>query len=133
MTLAAISKDFQFSASHQLEGLPSDHPCSRLHGHNYTVKLVLEGEVDPIGFVVDYRRLGAFKDYLDEKFDHRHLNDFFPGNPTAERMADFLADKAVDLLGSLGVTNVYSLAVSVSETPKTWATVSRHLHIERNL
>lgn len=133
MTLATISKDFQFSSSHQLEGLASDHPCSRLHGHNYTVKLELTGDVDPIGFVVDYRRLGAFKDYLDEKFDHRHLNDFFPGNPTAERMASFLTDKAVDLLGSLGVTNVIHVQVSVSETPKTWATVSRILHTERNL
>jgi len=120
-----ISKDFQFSASHQLEGLPSDHPCSRLHGHNYTVRLELTGDLNEIGFVHDYRALAPFKAWLDDVLDHRHLNDILEGNPTAERMSSIMAHKAVELLDL--PANVFNIAVSVSETPKTWATFALNL------
>ena len=36
-----ISKEFYFSAAHALFGLPDDHPCTRLHGHNYVVTVHL--------------------------------------------------------------------------------------------
>ena len=39
-----ISKEFHFSASHQLIGLPEDHQCARLHGHNYIVVVELTAE-----------------------------------------------------------------------------------------
>ena len=37
-----IAKTFAFSASHIIGGLPAEHPCARLHGHNYEVMIVLE-------------------------------------------------------------------------------------------
>lgn len=113
-----ISKEFHFSASHQLGGLPEDHPCSRLHGHNYIVRLHLAAdEPDEVGFVMDYRRLDLFKAYLDNEFDHRHLNDVMGVNPTAEHMAFHFYHYAQDELGVVPL-----VAVAVSETPKTWAT-----------
>ena len=45
-----ISKEFHFSASHQLFGLKEGHPCGRLHGHNYIVKIFLSGEPNKDGF-----------------------------------------------------------------------------------
>jgi 6-pyruvoyl-tetrahydropterin synthase len=39
-----ISKEFAFSAAHHLNGLPPSHPCSRVHGHNYVVRVVLRRE-----------------------------------------------------------------------------------------
>ena len=30
-----ITKQFYFSASHTLDTLPDDHPCTQLHGHNW--------------------------------------------------------------------------------------------------
>lgn len=114
-----ISKQFAFSASHRLEGLPDEHPCSRLHGHNYIVELSLTGTLDEVGFIVDYRELAPFKDYLDEQLDHQHLNDRLDGNPTAENMAARLASWAVEHLDL--PDNVHRLTVAVSETPKTWA------------
>lgn len=121
--IATISKEFAFSASHQLDGLPDDHQCARLHGHNYVARLTIEGEVREPGFVVDYGELAPIKDWIDETLDHRHLNDVFDFNPTAENMAGHLADRAADLLASAGYDNVTRVAVSLSETPKTWATV----------
>jgi 6-pyruvoyltetrahydropterin/6-carboxytetrahydropterin synthase len=114
-----ISKRFAFSASHVLTELPEDHPCTRLHGHNYLVELVLTTEeLDAAGFVVDFRRLDTFKRFLDEHLDHRHLNDLLVP-PSAEYLACWLhrwctSNLEPDIAGRLA-------AVRVGETPATWA------------
>ncbi len=111
-----ISKEFHFSASHQLFGLAQDHPCSRLHGHNYTVTVELaSATLDPHGFVRDYRELDAFKHYLDDQVDHRHLNEVFDDRrTTAEHLAytfyQWCAARWPEVC-----------AVRVSETPKSQA------------
>lgn len=110
-----ISKQFSFSASHILLGLPEDHPCSRLHGHNYTITVHLKSDtLDETGFVKDYRELKFVKEYIDTHLDHRHLNDVLKVNPTAENIAKELFDIFVKQLPQL-------YAVEVSETPKTTA------------
>lgn len=114
-----ISKQFTFSASHQLDQLPADHPCARLHGHNYTVELVLRAEqLDERGFVVDYNELHAFGDFLANTFDHYHLNDILPFPTTAENIAKYLYNWASERWPHV-------FAVKVSETPKTWAVYER--------
>lgn len=118
----SISKDFAFAAAHRLTGLAPSHPCSRLHGHNYLVRLTLASErTDPTGFVIDYRDLAPFADHLDELLDHRTLNDVYPHiNPTAENLALLLYEAAASLLDL--PPGAYIDAVAVAETPKTWAT-----------
>jgi len=110
-----IRKEFHFSASHILNGLPFDHPCSRMHGHNYVITVELEAlQINSVGFVIDYRALEPIKTWIDCNFDHRHLNDQMPLNPTAERIAKFLYEKFTDDFPKI-------CAVEVSETPKTSA------------
>jgi 6-pyruvoyltetrahydropterin/6-carboxytetrahydropterin synthase len=71
-----IPKRFAFSASHTIGGLPPEHPCARLHGHNYEVEVILQSAaLDAVGFVRDYGELSALKGFLDTTVDHRHLND----------------------------------------------------------
>jgi len=111
-----ISKTFHFSASHILNDLPEDHPCGRMHGHNYIVKIKLQdNKLDRTGFVVDYGELAEFKHYIDSTLDHRHLNDVFDFQPSAENMARFLFNWCKQRWQQ-------TYAVSISETPKTWAT-----------
>ncbi|MGZ7263550.1 6-pyruvoyl trahydropterin synthase family protein, partial [Streptococcus pyogenes] len=50
----------------------------------------LGDELDDVGFVLDYRALAGFGAWLDEKFDHQHLNDRVGFNPTAENMTRLL-------------------------------------------
>ncbi len=110
-----ITKQFSFSASHVLDHLPEGHPCARLHGHNYVVELVLQGtKLDRHGFVRDYNELSSFKHFVDDKLDHRHLDDVIDGPSTAENLARFLYDFAKRMWPEV-------VAVRVSETPKTWA------------
>jgi 6-pyruvoyltetrahydropterin/6-carboxytetrahydropterin synthase len=114
-----ISKEFHFSASHRLEGLPEDHPCSRLHGHNYVVIVELRAtSLNEVSFVQDYRELQEIKDFIDQKLDHRHLNDIFSFQTSAERLAEYL-------FGLFKIRYPLLSAVSVSETPKTWARYER--------
>lgn len=108
-----ISKEFHFSSAHQLYGLPETHPCSRLHGHNYVLKIFLKGEPNEIGFVQDYRELDIVKKYVDEVLDHVNLNDVFPKhNTTVENMCMLLYNHFKPKLPLL-------FAVEMSETPKT--------------
>ncbi len=110
-----ISKQFAFSASHQLNGLGDDHPCARLHGHNYVITVHLKAnELDATGFVKDYRALSIVKEYIDNVLDHRHLNDIISTNPTAENIAFHLYQVFKQEIPEL-------FAVEVSETPKTSA------------
>jgi 6-pyruvoyltetrahydropterin/6-carboxytetrahydropterin synthase len=111
-----ITKEFHFSASHQLTELPADHQCARLHGHNYIVEVELSAnDLDQHGFVRDYHELAPLKRYIDDELDHRHLNDVLGHNRIT---AEFLARHLYEWCHSRWheVT-----AVRVSETPKTWA------------
>lgn len=111
-----ITKEFHFSASHQLKGLPDDHQCARLHGHNYIVKVELTSDtLNEYGFVRDYNELVTFKNYIDGTLDHRHLNDVLGHDATtAENLAKHLFDWCKSRFPEVS-------AISVSETPKTWA------------
>lgn len=107
-----ISKEFHFSASHRLKGLREKHPCGRLHGHNYIVKVILKGEPNKDGFVQDYGELKPFKDYFDNNLDHQHLNDVYKFQPSVENMSKFIFDLFKPDFPLLH-------AIEMSETPKT--------------
>lgn len=110
-----IARRYSFSASHQLLGLPEGHKCSRLHGHNYDVELLLSSdELDENAFVFDYGEMSCFGDFLNRTLDHRHLNDVLPFQPSAENLARWLLDKARE-------SWPMATAARVSETPGTWA------------
>ena len=112
-----FTKEFHFSASHELKNLPEDHQCYRLHGHNYIIKVELESEdLNEYDFVQDYGELSKIKKHIDDKFDHRHLNDVMENvNPTAELIAKYFYDLFIKDYPKI-------VAIHVSETPKTWAT-----------
>ena len=111
-----ITKDFHFSASHELKKLPENHQCYRLHGHNYILKIELQSkDLDTYDFVLDYGKLSKIKIYIDENFDHRHLNDVMENNnPTAELIAKHFYDLFKPDFPQIS-------AIHISETPKTWA------------
>jgi 6-pyruvoyltetrahydropterin/6-carboxytetrahydropterin synthase len=111
-----ITKEFHFSASHQLCGLPDTHPCARMHGHNYIAEVELSSEtLDSVGFVLDYRELAPLKAWIDETLDHRHLNDVFGHDQvTSEWLAKTIFEWAKEKWPAV-------TAVRISETPKTWA------------
>lgn len=110
-----ITKEFHFSASHRLAHLPPDHQCARLHGHNYILVVELSApSLNADGFVRDYGELKPLKDYVDDRFDHRHLDDVLDVPSTAENLALHFYEWCKARWPETS-------AVRVSETPKTWA------------
>ncbi|HTB85593.1 MAG TPA: 6-carboxytetrahydropterin synthase QueD [Candidatus Sulfotelmatobacter sp.] len=90
-----LRKTFQFEAAHLLPHLPKEHKCRRLHGHSFSVEIVVAGECDPkLGWLMDYADISAaFKPFW-EKLDHYYLNEI-PGleNPTSEILAVWIWKK----------------------------------------
>lgn len=112
-----LKKTMTFSAAHCLSHLPLDHPCGRLHGHNYSVTVTLRSDyLDKHGFVTDLNVVGKALKRLVDNYDHTNLQDTFVGRSTCEVMARFFYDC---LLAQLGVV-VYS--VTVSEGPSSSVT-----------
>ncbi len=115
-----VSKRFAFSASHVLHGLADDHPCSRMHGHNYDVEVMAEADaLDERGVVVDFRELDPVKRWIDDTLDHRHLNDVMEGQPSAEAIAKLICDWCQASLPPAVADKI--VAVRAWETPKAYA------------
>ena len=111
-----ISKEYHFSAAHYVPALPDDHPCKRMHGHNYTVSIEMRSEeLNEAGFVRDIKELDEFKNYLDDNFDHRLLNDVVEQDRVStEYLARHFFDWCKEKWPEVS-------AVRVQETPKIWA------------
>jgi 6-pyruvoyltetrahydropterin/6-carboxytetrahydropterin synthase len=98
-----LTRKAEFSASHYYwndDLSPEENArlfgkCSNRngHGHNYTLEVTVEGEVDPVsGFVIDLKELKSVIDReVVDIYDHRHLNlevpEFKNVNPTTENIA----------------------------------------------
>jgi 6-pyruvoyltetrahydropterin/6-carboxytetrahydropterin synthase len=86
-----ISKDFLFSAAHQIR--LHGGKCERLHGHNWRVRVhVRASELNRIGMVIDFADLQAMVAEIGKRFDHQNVNEVPPFdevNTTAENIARF--------------------------------------------
>ena len=91
-----ISKDFLFSAAHQIRLHPGK--CERLHGHNWRVRIHARASIlNRLGMVVDFADLQRIVADIGSRFDHRNVNEVPPFdelNTTAENIARFFYDEA---------------------------------------
>lgn len=68
-------KEFKFCAAHNL--LIEGHPCSEIHGHNYHLRIEVEGEPDDAtGMIMDFADIKKVVNPIIEKFDHTYLNNW---------------------------------------------------------
>ena len=87
-----LRKTFQFEAAHRLPRLPRSHKCRRLHGHSFTVEIVVAGEADPqLGWLMDYAGISAAFKPIWQRLDHYYLNEIRGlENPTSEIIAAWI-------------------------------------------
>lgn len=65
-----LRKNLEFSSAHfVVEG----ERCERLHGHNYKVSVKLSGELNEIGYLVDFRVLKRITKRDCDSLDHKIL------------------------------------------------------------
>jgi 6-pyruvoyltetrahydropterin/6-carboxytetrahydropterin synthase len=127
-----VSRRESFNAAHQLrdpdrseaENRELFGKCANLHGHNYTLEVVVAGEIDETtGYVFDLKALSdVICRRVIEDVDHRNLNTDVPWLdgviPTAENLAAAFWERIRPELppGALR-------SVRVWETDKNWAEV----------
>jgi 6-pyruvoyltetrahydropterin/6-carboxytetrahydropterin synthase len=90
-----LRKAFKIDAAHRLTGLPTEHKCTRLHGHTYRIEIAIEDELKPdSGLVMDYNTLEQIAGPVISMLDHTYLNEI-PGleNPTSENIAIWLWER----------------------------------------
>jgi 6-pyruvoyltetrahydropterin/6-carboxytetrahydropterin synthase len=96
--------------------LPDHSKCGRLHGHTYTIDVIIEGE-NRTGMIVDFGDLkGTLREILAE-YDHRSLNDFLE-YPSVENICELLA-------GRIGERLPYNFTIRVWEGHGKYAELDR--------
>ena len=119
-----IGKRFRFEAAHSLPRLPDGHKCKRDHGHSYQVAVILEApKLNAFDFVVDYGDLDWFKMLIDERYDHRNLNEVFDeiyGVGEVMTTAENLARHFYEIVAP-AYTKLARVTVRVNETVNTFA------------
>jgi 6-pyruvoyltetrahydropterin/6-carboxytetrahydropterin synthase len=98
-----IVKSFRFEAAHRLPRVPEGHKCGRLHGHSFQVDVTVDGPVDTeMGWVMDFADLKEAFAPLDERLDHRYLNEIEGlENPTSEHLARWIWQRLKPTLNRL--------------------------------
>ena len=118
-----VSVDETFAAAHNLRNYKGK--CEDLHGHNYKVRVTLEGpELDSIGLLSDFTGIKRVLREIIAGVDHKFLNDQAPFdaiNPSAENIAKYFYDETVGQVRDLGA-GARIASITVWETDTTAAT-----------
>ena len=102
-----VSRRLVFSSAHRLHHPELDNEaiygnCANLHGHNYTLEVMVKGKIDEkTGFVVDLKKL---KQIMEEKvkivLDHKNIDcdvEYFKDiTQSAENITVFIWNQLVD-------------------------------------
>ena len=98
-----VKKRMEIAGAHRLN-LNYESKCANLHGHNWIVTVWCKSQtLDANGMVIDFTHI---KREVQEKLDHKFLNDVVPFNPTAENIAKWVCDQ---------IPNCYRVSVQESE------------------
>jgi len=136
--MGRITRRLEFDAAHRV--MRHESKCRNLHGHRYVVEVTIEGDLDPLGRVVDFGVVkSVLGEWIDEWLDHGvvcnsrdtdlvalcQANEWkvvtiADENPTAEVLADFLVGIARNLL-ELPDSGLKVVGVRVWETPNCYA------------
>ena len=118
-----VTVEDTFAAGHALRGYRGK--CENPHGHNYKVRVTLEGEkLDGIGLLFDFKELKAVMADIIDRLDHQFLNDIEPfkaENPSAENLARYFYQETTGKLHSATNGRVRVKDVIVWETDTTTA------------
>jgi len=118
-----LTVEGEFAAAHRIAGHAG--ACAQLHGHNYRVVAVVEGEaLDELGMLVDFAVLRQALAAVTGELDHRCLNEvpaLAGANPTSEQLARHIYQALAKRLQEEGV--IFRVrAVTVQESARSGAT-----------
>jgi 6-pyruvoyltetrahydropterin/6-carboxytetrahydropterin synthase len=96
-----LCREFYFDAAHYIPDYKGK--CEQLHGHTYKLEVVIKGDIQDDGMVVDFVKMKEIvHTTVIEKLDHHALNEIFD-NPTAEHIIEWISTQ---LKGKLPVSSI---------------------------
>jgi 6-pyruvoyltetrahydropterin/6-carboxytetrahydropterin synthase len=123
-----VSKEFTFDSAHHLHCY--DGKCMNLHGHTYKLQVIMRGQTDHRGIVIDFADIKRMtKERIIDRLDHKYLNEVLPPmNTTAENMVVWIFEELHQALSEEeGFSHVKLEEVRLWETPTSYASVTRDL------
>jgi 6-pyruvoyltetrahydropterin/6-carboxytetrahydropterin synthase len=123
-----VSKEFTFDSAHHLHCY--DGKCQSLHGHTYKLQVIMYGQTDYRGIVIDFADMKRItKERVIDPLDHQYLNDVLPPmNTTAENMVVWIYEQLNQALNDEGLSPEIKLEeVRLWETPTSYAAVTRDM------
>ena len=98
-----VKKRMEIAGAHRLN-LNYESKCANLHGHNWIVTVWCKSQtLDANGMVIDFTHI---KREVQDKLDHKFLNDVVEFNPTAENIAKWVCEQ---------IPHCYRVSVQESE------------------
>ena len=98
-----VKKRMEIAGAHRLN-LNYESKCANLHGHNWIVTVWCKSQtLDANGMVMDFTHI---KREVQDKLDHKFLNDVVQFNPTAENIAKCVCEQ---------IPHCYRVSVQESE------------------
>lgn len=114
-----VSKKTGFDAAHFLPFYKGK--CANTHGHHWEVEIGVTGSINlDDGMVIDFTELKGFLQWIEDKFDHKLINDII-ANPTAENILLFIKEEAQIRVNTPGSCGGFSRWVKL-EFIKVWET-----------
>lgn len=123
-----VSKEFTFDSAHHLHCY--EGKCKNLHGHTYKLQVIMCGQADYRGIVIDFEDIKRItKVRIIDRLDHKYLNEVLPAmNTTAENMVVWIYEQLTQALIEEGLAaNIKLEAVRLWETPTSYAAVTRDI------
>lgn len=121
--IVEVTKEFTFDSCHQL--LEYNGACARLHGHTYKLQVTVQGKLNEIGMVLDFKELKAeVNNRIVNSLDHYNLNDKLDYNTTAENMVVDFYERLNDAISFISERENRYIAlkeVKLWETPTSFA------------
>ena len=106
-----------FSAAHKLENY--NGKCEELHGHNFVVEAVFEGEtLGSDGMLVDFKILKQYLKNALDTLDHKYLNEisFFAERASSSECIAMFIFNTIKL--AIKEKNIFLKTVKVWESEK---------------
>ena len=128
-----VSKEFTFDSAHHLHCY--DGNCMNLHGHTYRVQVIMLGQTDHRGIVIDFTDIKRIaKKRVIDLLDHQYLNAVLPPmNTTAENLVVWIYNQINQgLMEEMLYPKIKLEEIRLWETPTSYAAVTRAMMEENS-
>lgn len=109
-----IVERYNFTATHQVHGLPGCHSRAAVHLHRWTAEIWLKAAaLPPANGPSELAELEPVRHYIGWELDGKYLNEVLPRPPTPAWVAEHLTDWCLANLTGYARAVLHSITISI--------------------